>query len=130
LVTATHAIFHKENSRFAPVAVVGFQFQQSSMHAKFKNITSSCTEPNCATCASDDFECFVLDDNGYVIVSNDMADTGRFFGEVRGAAMRQMIEEKIYERVTIFDYQAICFVNKDSSNIAGKLIAVRNLFFY
>lgn len=128
LVTATHAVFHKENSRFTPVAVVGFQFQQTAMHTLFKNITSSCgSDPSsCVSCASDDFECFVLDDNGYVIVSNEMADTGKFFGEVRGAAMRQLIEEKIYQQVTIYDYQAICFINKDSSSLATKLIAVSN----
>ena len=46
LVTASHAIFsHKaqpENKMHkAPVAVVGFQFRHMSLHALFKNITSS-----------------------------------------------------------------------------------------
>lgn len=94
------------------------------MHTLFKNITSSCTDPSCVTCASDDFDCFVLDDNGYVVVSKDFAETGKFFGEVRGAAMRQLIEEKVYQQVKIYDYQAICFINKDSASLASKLIAV------
>ena len=46
LVTASHAIFtHKappENKIYnSPVAVVGFQFRHMSLHALFKNITSS-----------------------------------------------------------------------------------------
>jgi voltage-dependent calcium channel alpha-2/delta-3 len=127
LITATHAIFHKENGKSAPAAVVGFQFKQTAMHTLFKNITSSCTDPSCVTCASDDFECFVLDDNGYVIVSNDLADTGKFFGEIRSSAMRQMIEERIYQQITIYDYQAVCFIGKDTTSFAGRLIAVSSI---
>lgn len=41
LVTATHAIFHTEEKKSAPVAVVGFQFQHSAMYTLFKNITSN-----------------------------------------------------------------------------------------
>ncbi|KAG5680433.1 hypothetical protein PVAND_009941 [Polypedilum vanderplanki] len=123
LVTATHAVFHRDNTRFAPAAVVGFQFQLTAMQGLFKNITNGCTEPSCVSCMHDSFECFLLDDNGYVIVSNiDFADTGRFFGEVRGSAMRRMIDEGIYQAVTVYDYQAICFINKDSSSLASKLI--------
>lgn len=99
------------------------------MAALFKNITSSsCTDPSCATCASDEFECFVLDDNGYVVIADPKDDpsfVGRFFGEIRSVSMRKMISEKIYQEVKIFDYQAICFINKDSANLASTLVAVR-----
>jgi voltage-dependent calcium channel alpha-2/delta-3 len=97
------------------------------MAGLFKNITSSCTDKPCVTCGSDEFECFVLDDNGYVIISDPKDDpslVGRFFGEVRPASMRKMINEKIYQEVKIFDYQAICFINKDSANLASTLVAV------
>ncbi|XP_070491988.1 voltage-dependent calcium channel subunit alpha-2/delta-3 isoform X2 [Chironomus tepperi] len=126
LVTATHAVFHTESEhRMAPVAVVGFQFQHTAMYGFFKNITGSCpvTDPSCASCFSDEFECFVIDDNGYVIISDDIADTGRFFGEIRGAAMRKLIDNKVYQPVKIYDYQAICFINKDSASLASKLVA-------
>lgn len=128
LVTATHAIFHKESGKSAPAAVVGFQFQQTAMAGLFKNITSSCTDPSsCATCASDEFECFVLDDNGYVIIADPREGpsfVGKFFGEIRGGQMRKMITENIYQEVKVYDYQAICFINKDSANLASTLIAV------
>lgn len=41
LVTATHAIFHTEDKKSAPVAVVGYQFQHSALRALFKNTTSN-----------------------------------------------------------------------------------------
>lgn len=124
LVTGTHAVFHKENNKFAPAAVVGFQFQHSVMNTMFRNITSNCVDSTCLNCASDDFECFVLDDNGYIIISPELADTGKFFGEVRGFLMHHLVNEEIYKRIIIYDYQAICFVGKDSNSLANKLLTV------
>lgn len=124
LVTATHAVFHKENSKSAPAAVVGFQFQHSAMYALFRNITGNCADSTCMNCASDDFECFVLDDNGYVIVSPELSDTGKFFGEVRGFLMHHLVRERVFKSIIIYDYQAVCFIAKDSPNIANRLLTV------
>lgn len=124
LVTATHAIFHKENGKSTPAAVVGFQFQHSTMQTLFRNITSNCTDPMCETCTSDNFECFVLDDNGYVMLAPDASDTGKFFGEVRGKLMQQLVAESVYRLINISDYQAICFIGKDPSNLATRLLTV------
>lgn len=41
IVTASHAIFHTEDKRSAPVAVVGFQFQHSALLTLIKNTTSN-----------------------------------------------------------------------------------------
>lgn len=124
LVTATHAVFHKENNKFAPAAVVGFQFQHSTMFTLFRNITSNCADSACLNCASDDFECFLLDDNGYVIVSPELSDTGKFFGDVRGFLMHHLVNERVFKRIIIYDYQAVCFIGKDSMNLASKLLTV------
>lgn len=125
LVTASHAIFHKENGKSAPAAVVGFQFQLSAMTATFRNKTNGCSDPSCPNC---DLECFVLDENGYVVVSNELSDVGKFFGEVRGSSMRKLITDNVYQEVKIYDYQSICFINKDSASLATRLAAVKILF--
>ncbi|XP_031633434.1 voltage-dependent calcium channel subunit alpha-2/delta-3 isoform X3 [Contarinia nasturtii] len=112
LVTASHAIFHTEDKKSAPIAVVGYKFQHSALRALFKNITSNCGE-NCArTCFSNsrepDVQCFVLDNHGYVVITNDPVHTGKFFGDVDGRLMQNLVAENIYEGVNITDYQGVC----------------------
>lgn len=124
LVTGSHAVFHKEGNKMSPAAVVGFQFQHSAMLASFRNTTSNCADASCLNCASDDFECFVLDDNGYIVIAPELSDTGKFFGEVRGLLMFLLVNERIYKKMTIYDYQAVCFIGKDSMNLAGRLLTV------
>ncbi|VVC93338.1 unnamed protein product [Leptidea sinapis] len=67
VVTASHAVFHSDGHRKAPAAVVGFQFRHERLSEWFENITSSCEHKECVTCASDDWECYLVDSNGWII---------------------------------------------------------------
>lgn len=53
----------------------------------------------------DDKDCYILDNNGYVVISTRVHETGRFFGEVNGAIMKRLLEENVYRRVVVYDYQ-------------------------
>lgn len=65
---------------------------------------------NCGiSCDSAELDCYVLDNNGHVIVSELLKDTGRFFGEVNGYVMDLMVRDSIFNRIHIYDYQAVCF---------------------
>lgn len=66
----------------------------------------------------------VLDDNGYVILSDSVADTGRFFGEIRADIMNLLVSEGIYKSTRMYDYQATCFAPRDSGNFASKFLTV------
>lgn len=66
----------------------------------------------------------VLDDNGYVVVSDMVADTGRFFGEIRADVMNLLVTEGIYKPTRMYDYQATCFEPRDSGNFASKFLTV------
>ncbi|XP_055847304.1 voltage-dependent calcium channel subunit alpha-2/delta-3 isoform X2 [Episyrphus balteatus] len=110
LVTATHAVFVEHRGHKAPAAVVGLQFQHESLSKHFINITSACTGmTGCKrTCASDNLDCYVLDNNGFVIISEENEHTGKFFGQIDGTIMDSLVQDRIYKRVTINDYQGIC----------------------
>ncbi|XP_013110373.1 voltage-dependent calcium channel subunit alpha-2/delta-3 isoform X4 [Stomoxys calcitrans] len=116
IVTASHAIFHSEGGKSAPAAVVGFQFQYSALHKLFRNITGN-------ACAVDDKSCYVLDNNGFIIVSLNRHETGRFFGEINGAIMHRLVEENVYKRVIVYDYQAICFVPDGDMNCSPNILS-------
>lgn len=119
LVTASHAVFHTEGGKKAPAAVIGFQFRHSALVTLLQNITSQCLDGPCTkTCSSEEFDCFVLDNHGYVVVSPQLSDTGKFFGDVRGWAMQRFVQDNIYKEVLIYDYQAVCFAERDTKNAA------------
>lgn len=74
-------------------------------------------------------ECFVLDNNGYVIVAQVEDYSGKFFGEVRGHMMKRLVEEEIFQKVSITDYQAVCFDEKKKQSPANRPQSVSAVFF-
>ncbi|KAG9433939.1 voltage-dependent calcium channel subunit alpha-2/delta-3 precursor [Apis mellifera carnica] len=125
LVTASRAIFIDTERAKAPVAVVGFQFQHTALQGLFQNITFSCEgSGKCHThCGADNWACYLIDNNGYVIAAKDKSDAGKFFGELRGPIMSSLVKEGVFERIRIFDYQAVCFKSTQTSNDGSILLA-------
>ncbi|CAG5106549.1 Similar to Cacna2d3: Voltage-dependent calcium channel subunit alpha-2/delta-3 (Rattus norvegicus) [Cotesia congregata] len=96
LVTATHAVFFEgKNQHKAPAAVVGIQLQHSSLSSHFMNITSTCTSCK-KNCASQDLDCYILDNSGFIIISENNEHTGKFFGEIDGTIMDSLVQDRIY----------------------------------
>ncbi|CAK9822577.1 Voltage-dependent calcium channel subunit alpha-2/delta-3 [Anthophora retusa] len=124
LVTASRAIFIESQNGKAPAAVVGFQFQHIALQGLFQNITFSCEGlGNCHVhCGKDNWTCYLIDNNGYVIAAEDESDAGKFFGELRGPIMSSLVKEGVFERIRIFDYQAVCFKATSTSNDANILL--------
>ncbi|XP_076283344.1 voltage-dependent calcium channel subunit straightjacket isoform X10 [Lasioglossum baleicum] len=124
LVTASRAIFIESQATKAPAAVVGFQFQHTALQGLFQNITASCEGlGNCVThCGAENWACYLVDNNGYVIAAEDEADAGKFFGELRGPIMANLVKEGVFERIRIFDYQAVCFKSTQTSNVGSILL--------
>ncbi|XP_011876387.1 PREDICTED: voltage-dependent calcium channel subunit alpha-2/delta-3 isoform X2 [Vollenhovia emeryi] len=120
LVTASRAVFIKKK---APAVVVGFQFQHTALQALLQNITFNC-EGNCdgnKHCGNA-WACYLIDNNGYIIAAGDDArNAGRFFGDVRGPIMSSLVKDGVFERIRIFDYQAVCFKSSQTNN-AGNIL--------
>ncbi|CAG9135650.1 unnamed protein product [Plutella xylostella] len=110
LVLATHAVFVEARGHRGPAAVVGMHFQLDSLTKHFLNVTSTCTAgTSCKkTCAGDELDCYILDDNGFIILSEDASQTGLFFGQVDGTIMDSLVQDRIYKKVTVHDHQGRC----------------------
>ncbi|XP_004930281.2 voltage-dependent calcium channel subunit alpha-2/delta-3 isoform X2 [Bombyx mori] len=110
LVLATHAVFVESRGHRAPAAVVGLHFQLDSLAKHFLNVTSTCTAGTVCkkTCAGDELDCYILDDNGFIILSEDVSQTGLFFGQVDGTIMDSLVQDRIYKKVTVHDHQGRC----------------------
>ncbi|XP_052757557.1 voltage-dependent calcium channel subunit alpha-2/delta-4 isoform X4 [Galleria mellonella] len=110
LVLATHAVFVESRGHRAAAAVVGLHFQLDSLAKHFLNVTSTCTAGSVCkkTCAGDELDCYILDDNGFIILSEDVSQTGRFFGQVDGTIMDSLVQDRIYKKITVHDHQGRC----------------------
>lgn len=127
-VTASHAVFHGDGHRKAPAAVVGFQFEHARLSEWFTNITSSCEHNQCTTCKSTEWDCYLVDNHGWIVVSENENRTGMFFGKIRPDIMARLIEDEVYKAVHIVDYQAVCFREKKmGTNLAMMLNPFDNL---
>lgn len=132
LVTAAHAIFidHRGHNK-APAAVVGLQYQHDSLARHFRNITSACTGTgHCRkTCATEELDCYVLDNNGFVIISESTEHTGKFFGQIDGTIMDSLVQDRIYRRVTLMNYQGLCSDRDNPYTAAGDVTTRPNRHF-
>lgn len=97
----------KDGGKKAPAAVVGFQMPMTGLYRRFIELTSMTSNPS-MNCAHNWIDCYLLDQNGYVVISEAYNDTGQFMGTQEGAVMRSMIDQGLYNPVEIYDYQAWC----------------------
>ncbi|GAB1291214.1 Voltage-dependent calcium channel subunit alpha-2/delta-4 [Apodemus speciosus] len=60
------------------------------------------------SCEDTDLDCFVIDNNGFILISERPQEIGRLLGEADGALMTQLLSMGVFSRVTMYDYQAMC----------------------
>jgi hypothetical protein len=73
-------------------------------------------------CASEEIACYILDTNGYVVVSEEFNDTGRFFGDVAPDAMVALKKIGAYRQMVVYDYQSMCITQVRVNSGAAELI--------
>ncbi|VEN54215.1 unnamed protein product [Callosobruchus maculatus] len=111
MITSTKAIFVGEGSSKTPVAVVGLQFNHMKMYQIYSDVVTKCEKgvENCKiTCQIERLSCYILDNNAYVLVSDQPDYIGKYIGDIRPDIMADLIDDKVYIPTRMFDYQAIC----------------------
>merc|ERR1711892_1503783 len=128
-VTATHAIYKEMNGRKAPAAVVGVQIDYDKFAQNFMDVTTGSGGAGYKTqsgemlsCQNETIECYVLDNNGFVAISEDPSNIGKFFGEIDGTILKSLEQNHVFKKIKIYDYQAICLENADDGSPANVLL--------
>uniref|UniRef100_A0A672NWG4 Calcium voltage-gated channel auxiliary subunit alpha2delta 4 n=1 Tax=Sinocyclocheilus grahami TaxID=75366 RepID=A0A672NWG4_SINGR len=73
---------------------------------------------------SQDVNCYVIDSNGFIIISKDRDDVGKFLGEIDGSVRSLLLKMGMFKRVLLYDYQPMCKVNPHSASGARPLQSV------
>ncbi|XP_050004471.1 voltage-dependent calcium channel subunit alpha-2/delta-4 isoform X1 [Alexandromys fortis] len=110
-VRASTAVTVTVDGKTAIAAAVGIQMQVDYLQRQFWAAMKQCgTEegPCLKSCEDTDLDCFLIDNNGFILISQRPQEMGRFLGEVDGALMAQLLSMGVFSRVTMYDYQAMC----------------------
>lgn len=148
---ATQSLIISEGSQRAVVGVSGTFYdyptfvlrffslteQKFDSHSEMNDIKSNADIPSAIKCGQteDSIDCILIDNNGYIIVSEQLDFIGRHLRAYDPRLFDRLLKSKVFREVNITDYQAVCMRYEDkqqsqsSSNglnplRAYKLIAV------
>ncbi|XP_064632640.1 voltage-dependent calcium channel subunit alpha-2/delta-3-like isoform X3 [Lineus longissimus] len=114
----------KKDNKETPFGVVGFQMSFDTFKQIFVEETKTCKAGTACplTCESDKMNCYLLDENGFILFSKKDTEIGKFFGEVDGALLSDLVDKKVYKRVTVYDYQGVCNIYDNIMSGASSFI--------
>ncbi|KAM6980754.1 voltage-dependent calcium channel subunit alpha-2/delta-3 [Aplochiton taeniatus] len=124
VVLASTAIQLLDDRKSPIVAAVGIQMKLDFFQRKFWTASRQCAtlDGKCTiSCDSEDIKCYLIDNNGFILVTEEYSQTGLFFGEVEGAVMNKLLLMGSFKRITLYDYQAMCKEYAGNSDSARTL---------
>nr|XP_008533355.1 PREDICTED: voltage-dependent calcium channel subunit alpha-2/delta-4 isoform X4 [Equus przewalskii] len=125
-VTASTAVAVTVDEKTAIAAAVGVQMRLEFLQRTFWAATQQCSPvdgPCPKSCQDNDLDCFVIDNNGFILISEMSQEVGRFLGEVDGALMTQLLSMGVFSQVTMYDYQAMCKLQNHHPSAARPLVS-------
>ncbi|XP_030622199.1 voltage-dependent calcium channel subunit alpha-2/delta-4 [Chanos chanos] len=131
VVVATTSVTVTVEKKTAIAGAIGVQMTVTMLEKRFWAIATQANDTDCSgvegvcplSCESIDINCYVIDNNAFIIISKDRSDVGRFFGEVDGSVMSRLLKMGMFKRVSLFDYQAMCKPYHHSSSSARPLLS-------
>ncbi|XP_043943440.1 voltage-dependent calcium channel subunit alpha-2/delta-4 isoform X2 [Protopterus annectens] len=145
VVTASTAVTVTIQQKTAITAAVGVQITLNVLRSKFWTATRQCDtfEGRCPMrCEDETLSCYLMDSNGFLLISKDDQQAGKFFGEVDGSVMTQLLNMGMFRQVSMYDFQAMCKMvphhhngaqplqNLFSSTLATMKWMITNLFIF
>ncbi|XP_055788423.1 voltage-dependent calcium channel subunit alpha-2/delta-3 isoform X1 [Salvelinus fontinalis] len=125
VVLASTAIQLLDERKSPIAAAVGIQMKLEFFQRKFWTASRQCAalDGRCSiSCDNENINCYLIDNNGFILVAEDYSLTGMFFGEAEGAVMNKLLLMGSFKRVTLYDYQAICRIFAESSDGSRALL--------
>ncbi|CAL8276491.1 unnamed protein product [Boreogadus saida] len=80
---------------------VGIQMKLDFFKKKFWTASRQCAalDGKCSiNCDDENINCYLIDNNGFVLVAEDYTLTGKFFGEAEGAVMNKLLQMGSFKR--------------------------------
>nr|XP_040018762.1 voltage-dependent calcium channel subunit alpha-2/delta-4 isoform X3 [Gasterosteus aculeatus aculeatus] len=130
-VIAVTAVTVSSEGKTAMAAAIGLQMSLDMLEKMFWAIAKQPSDTDCSaiegvcplSCESSDLNCFLVDNNGFVLLSKERSEVGRFFGEVDGSVMASLIKMGMFKKVSLFDYQAMCKTSHHHASSARRLLS-------
>ncbi|XP_039214683.1 voltage-dependent calcium channel subunit alpha-2/delta-4 isoform X5 [Crotalus tigris] len=99
-------------------AAVGVQLKLEWLQQKLWEATQQPNDTDCSNvdglcpmnCRDDKLNCYLIDNNGFILTSKISQQIGKFLGEVDGSVTIQLVNMGMLKEVKMFDYQAMCKV--------------------
>ncbi|XP_019713231.1 voltage-dependent calcium channel subunit alpha-2/delta-4-like isoform X2 [Hippocampus comes] len=115
-IVGTTSVTVSAQGKTAMAGAVGLQMSLDLLEKTFWAITKQPSDTDCSnveglcplSCERDDLRCLLVDNHGFILLSKETKEVGRFMGEVDGAVMAMLIKMGMYKKVSLFDYQAMC----------------------
>ncbi|XP_034143568.1 voltage-dependent calcium channel subunit alpha-2/delta-4 isoform X4 [Esox lucius] len=131
MVISTTAVTVTVEKKTAVAGAIGIQMTLDLLETRFWATAKQPNDTDCSntegicplTCEAMDLACYIIDNNAFIIISKERNDVGRFFGEVDGSVMAQLIRMGMFKRVSLYDYQAMCKMGGHSTSSARPLLS-------
>ncbi|RLW01960.1 hypothetical protein DV515_00007551 [Chloebia gouldiae] len=124
-IMVSKAVEIQVDGKLLKPAVVGIKIDATSWMENFTKTTikSLCNSEICG-CERNSMhvDCVILDDGGFLLMSNRDEYTqqiGRFFGEIDPGLMRNLINMSLYAFNKSYDYQSVCDPEEEPKQGAG-----------
>ncbi|XP_060691567.1 voltage-dependent calcium channel subunit alpha-2/delta-3 isoform X3 [Hemiscyllium ocellatum] len=104
VVTASTTVQLLDNRKSPVVAAVGIQMKLEFFQKKFWTASRQCAslDGKCTiNCDDEIINCYLIDNNGFILVSENYDETGTFFGEVEGAVMNKLLNMGSFKRFLV-----------------------------